>query len=334
LLRESNVMEKCEGKLRARHIGFMLGPRLNASGRIRDAERSLRLLLTKDEVEAGLLAREIEETNKERREQQEKMIAEAVARVIEEGLHEKFAIVIGQEGWHPGIIGLVAGRLVERFRRPAFVLSIDSETGDAKGSARSIPGFHLADAIRAHGNLVAGGGHAMAAGFSTTSALIPAIAEAFHCYATERLTEADFEIALQVDAVVEPREVSFQSVDALELLEPYGCENREPMFSVNSMTVTNIVQTKNPLHPQLVLRAPDGKGPVVKAMAFSLGERLAEYKPGFEAQFLFQPKIEQWNGSRSMKWEIRHFSPLPILHTDPNAENLALVSAQQGNADH
>jgi len=307
LLRESNVMEKCEGKLRARHIGFMLGPRLNASGRIKDAERSLRLLLTKDDIEAGLLAREIEETNKERRDQQDKIIEEAVARVLEEGLHKKYAIVIGQEGWHPGIIGLVAGRLVEKFRRPAFVLSLDSESGTAKGSARSIPGFHLADAIRAHGNLMDGGGHAMAAGFSTTIDLIPKIAEAFHCYATERLTEADFEIALQVDAVVEPREVSFQSVDALEKLEPYGCENCEPMFAVNAMKVTNIVQTKNPLHPQLVLKAPDGKGPIVRAMAFSLGERLEGYQPGFDAQFVFQPRIESWNGSRSMKWEIRHF---------------------------
>ena len=339
LIRESNVLKENQGKLTARDIGFVLGPRLNAAGRIDDAERSLRLLLEKDEIKAGLLARGIEETNKLRKEEQDKMIEQAVARVIEEGLHEKYAIVIGQEGWHPGIIGLVAGRLVERFRRPAFVLSIDSEAGVARGSARSIPGFHLADAIRAHSDLVEGGGHAMAAGFSTSVANVAAVAEAFHCYATTKLTPADFEIVMNVDAVVEPQEVSYKAVSALEDLEPYGAENCVPMFAVGAMKVTNIVQTKNPLHPKLVLRAPDGKGPVVYAIAFSQGERLAEYEPGFEAQFLFQPKIEEWNGNRSMKWDIRHFHAENgrkeelkdggnDSHTDADAQDLNVVPAQ------
>ena len=310
LLRESNVLEKAEGRLRARDIGFVLGPRLNASGRIEDAARSLKLLLTNDDVEAGVLARSIEEINRSRKEQQEKMIAEAVQRVIDDGLHEKYAIVVAQEGWHPGIIGLVAGRLVERFRRPAFVISINPETGEARGSARSIEGFHLADAIRAHKHLVAGGGHAMAAGFSANAMDIAEIAEAFHCYATERLTPEDFEIEFSVDAVVEPSEVSFASVSAMQSLEPYGAANCEPMFAIDTIKIANIKPTKNPLHAQVGLRASDGKGPIINGTAFSMGERLSAFQPGFEAQILFQPVIEEWNGSRSMKWHVRHLTPL------------------------
>lgn len=309
LLRESKVLEESGGKLRAHHIGFMLGPRLNASGRIDDAARSLSLLLTVEDGAATSIAQAIEEINTRRREEQSRIVDDAVKRVLEERLHEKFAIVVGEEGWHPGIIGLVAGRLVEMFRRPAFVLSIDSATNSAKGSARSIPGFNLADAIRAHGHLVDGGGHAMAAGFSTSADKISQVAEAFDAYASQMLTEADFEVLLNVEAVVSPEEVTFGNVECLDLLEPYGCENPHPIFSVKGMRVVRITPTKNPLHAQVSLRSGTGKGPLVRGIAFSMGERLAQFEPGFEADLLIQPRIEEWNGMRSMKWEIKHFEP-------------------------
>jgi single-stranded-DNA-specific exonuclease len=319
LLRESKVFEECNGKINARHIGFMLGPRLNAAGRIDDAARSLDLLLTSDEADAIKIAQTIEQINTQRKEDQKRTVGEAVQRVLDEGLHEGYTIVIGQEDWHPGIIGLVAGRLVEQFRRPSFVLTIGPD-GSAKGSARSIPGFNLADCIRAFPDLVDGGGHAMAAGFSTHAELIPQISKAFNSYAAARLTPADFEIQLRAEAEVEPSEVTFATVEALGMLEPYGAENPEPLFSISGMRVNRIVQTKNPLHPKLILRAADDTGPLVNAMAFSQGERLAQYEPGFEGQFLIQVKIDEWRGSRSMKWEVRHFetdaaTSQPLLET-------------------
>jgi len=328
LLRESKVMEECNGRLRAWHIGFMLGPRLNASGRIDDAVRSLNLLLTSDAKDATRMAQAIEEINTQRKEDQKQMMEEVVKRVLEEGLQERYAIVIGGEGWHPGIIGLVAGRLVEQFRRPSFVISIDSKTNTAKGSARSIPGFHLADAIRAHPDLVSGGGHAMAAGFSLQADRVPEAAKAFDAYAAERLTAADFEVMMNVTAEVSPEEVSFAAVQALEQLEPYGIENCEPTFALNGMRITGIQQTKNPLHPMLVLRATSGTGPFIKAMAFSMGEMLSQYEPGFEAQLLIKATIEAWRGSRKMKWDIKHLAPdLTTCQLSRETESAETVAA-------
>jgi single-stranded-DNA-specific exonuclease len=313
LLKESHVLEESNGKLRAYHIGFVLGPRLNASGRIDDAARSLDLLLTKDRTEASKIAKEIEEINRARKDEQNRMVDEAVKRVLEEGLHLKNAIVIGQEAWHAGIIGLVAGRLVEQFRRPTFVVTIDSESGIARGSARSIPGFNLADVIRDHTHLVSGGGHAMAAGFSTTVDRLEEVAAAFECYASARLTEKDFEVAVSVSACVEPEEVNFASVSALQMLEPFGCANPEPLFCTEGLTFTRILPTKNPVHARVVLRA--GEGPLIQATAFSMGERLAAMEAGFNAQLLFQPRIDEWRGNKTMKWDIRHF--VPELATSP-----------------
>lgn len=309
LMRESNVLEDCSGRLKAWHIGFVLGPRLNASGRIDDAARSLNLLLTSDEIEARTLAAEIEQINKTRKEQMDEMIEIAVQRVIEQGLHTNYAIVLAAEDWHPGLIGLVAGRLVERFRRPTFVVTIDSLTGDAKASGRSIPGFHLADTIRAHAHLVSGGGHAMAAGFSTKRDLVPEVERAFVQYASERLTEADFAVRLNVDAAVTPSEANLMAAKALELLEPFGCENPEPIFEIECASVIRVEPTKNPLHPRIVVRLADGTGPAVKTMAFGMGEKLQAQPLPFEAKMLVGVRVDTWGNRESAKWEIRHFEP-------------------------
>lgn len=311
LLLESNVLEECGGKLTARHIGFQLGPRLNASGRIDDAARSLNLLMESDQVRAGLIAREIEGINRARREEQDRMIDEAVEYVMEHGLHEKSAIVVARDSWHPGIIGLVAGRLVEKFRRPSFVVSIDPESGMAKGSARSIEGFNLAEVIRAHSHLVSGGGHAMAAGFSTEADLIAQVAKAFESYASERLTDPDFEITVAAEAEIEPGEAGFEAVRALSRLEPFGAGNPEPLFLTSGVRIEGVSPTKNPAHAMLQMRAADGQGPLIRGTAFSQGERLSDFSGAFNAQILFQPEIEAYKGSQYLKWHVRHFEPKP-----------------------
>jgi single-stranded-DNA-specific exonuclease len=309
LMKESNLYEECKGHLKAWHIGFVLGPRLNASGRIDDAARSLNLLLTSDETEARTMAAEIEQINKTRKEQMDEMIEIAVQRVIEQGLHTNYAIVLAADDWHPGLIGLVAGRLVERFRRPTFVVTIDSITGGAKASGRSIPGFNLADTIRAHTHLVSGGGHAMAAGFSSTRELIPEVERAFVQYASERLTEEDFAVRLSVEAAVKPSEANLMAAKSLELLEPFGSENPEPIFEIDCASITGIEPTKNPIHPRIVVRSADNTGPAVKTMAFGMGEKLQAQKLPFEAKMLVGVRVDTWGNRESVKWEIRHFEP-------------------------
>ncbi len=153
LMQAANIVIEPGKPLRAFHVGFQIGPRLNAAGRIGDAAIALNLLLENDPTVADTLAREIEAVNTERRGEQQRVVDEAVAMVLERGSQSRNVIVVAKDGWHAGIVGIVAGRLVEQFCRPSFVLTIDSKSGMARGSARGIPNFNLADAIRAHPNL-------------------------------------------------------------------------------------------------------------------------------------------------------------------------------------
>lgn len=305
LLRESGVEQKAVKGLRAYHIGYVLGPRLNAAGRIDDAAISLRLLLSNDEAEAAQLARQIEQINEQRRAEQLRILDEACAMVLETGANQRHVIVVASEGWHAGVIGIVAGRLVEQFQRPAFVGSIDSETGRVKGSARTIPSFHLYHALQAHTHLMEGGGHAMAAGFSADSSRMQEIADALDTYARGFLTEEDFAITRRVDAAVDPEEITPAFVAALNALEPFGDSNPEPMFVARDMSFAQITPTRKPEHVQVTLRRHDG--PVVQAMGFSMGPRLAEVQPGERVDVMFQPELDEYRGVTRLKWILKDY---------------------------
>lgn len=306
LLRESRIAEQGLSELRSYHVGYVLGPRLNAAGRIDDAALALKLLLEREEQAAALLARNIEEINSARKEEQQRILDLAVETVLERGHHERNVIVVGGEDWHPGVIGIVAGRLVEQFRRPAFVGSIDRETGICKASARTIPGFNLANAIRAHFHiLLGGGGHAMAAGCSVSADRLEELADALHQYAGGILSAEDFEETYEVDLEVQPGEVNMTSVQSLSRMEPFGCGNPEPLLIARGMTFSQITPTKNPQHVNAVLR--NGQGPTVRCIAFGMGERFQDLQPGFQGDVLFQPNLEDWNGGRYLKWRLKDF---------------------------
>ena len=189
--------------------------------------------------------------------------------------------------------------------RPSFVLTIDGKSGTAKGSARTIPGFNLADAIRAHPKLMAGGGHAMAAGCTMLASDIEAAATALDAYAGSILTPEDFVPSVRVDMEVAPQEVNLQAAEALTKLEPYGFSNPEPVFLSRNLTVAQILPTKNPAHVRLVLRTESGS--TVPGIAFGIGERLTESGAGVDADLLFQANVDEWKGARTLKWQIKDF---------------------------
>ena len=287
--------------LRGYHVGFVLGPRLNAAGRVDDAAIALQLLMTSDELEAAKLAREIESKNFHRREEQQRILAEAVEVVQEQGAHEKNVIVIAKEGWHTGVIGIVAGRLVELFRRPTIVLAID-ENGHCKGSARSIPKFHLADAILAHPELLSGGGHAMAAGCNFPLANLDEVVSALHNYAGERLTPEDFVPTMTADAEVLASEVTRMALEQLGQLEPFGCANPEPVFVAKGMTLAEVVPTRNPEHVRTLLRSDNGNA---TAMGFSMGDRITADLIGKKIDVAFKPSLNEWRGNVSVRWSLQ-----------------------------
>jgi single-stranded-DNA-specific exonuclease len=309
LIREANINTENLKTMRAYHVGFVLGPRLNAAGRIDDAAIALKLLLENDPVEADRLAKQIEQVNTARRSEQLRICEEAAQMVTDCGFEQRNVIMVANEGWHAGIVGIVAGRLVEQFRRPCFVLTVDPATGQCKGSARGIPNFNLADAIRAFPDLfVSGGGHAMAAGCCFELEKIDKIRDALDGYAGERLTEEDFRPSVRVDMEIDLDEVTFEAAEALSRLEPFGFENPEPLFLARDVTLAQVLPTKSAQHVRVALQ----KGPtnVLKGMAFGIGERVSAIGSGASIDLLLKPTIDEWRGSRTLGVQVKDFVTL------------------------
>ncbi|HLJ60454.1 MAG TPA: single-stranded-DNA-specific exonuclease RecJ [bacterium] len=218
------------GPVEAWHVGWQLGPRLNAPGRLGDPTPALRLLLTDDPVEARALAQTLDEANRERQAVLEHVLAEALAQVGPEP--DGAALVVAGEGWHPGVVGLVAGRLAEQYGRPAVAVALAGGTG--RGSARSVEGFHLVEALgacRAH--LRGFGGHAMAAGLSIDGAEIDGFRRAFLEVAAERAPARA--APLDVDAELALPDVTVALVTALDALAPFGPGNPQPVLAVRAV---------------------------------------------------------------------------------------------------
>jgi single-stranded-DNA-specific exonuclease len=293
------------GPVTSYHVGFVLGPRLNAAGRIDDAAISLELLLETDELKATELAQRIDVINSERRAEQMRIVEEAIRMVQEKGQDKRNVILVGHKSWHAGVVGIVAGKLVETFRRPAFVATIGEDGKRGKASGRSIPKFNLADALRELEHLLQGGGHAMAAGCSFEYDQIDLIADALHEYAGQFLTEDDFKVVRAADLEVDADEVTHQALEQLSQMEPFGAANPEPVFVSRGLTVMQVKPTRNPVHVQLGLRK--GEGRRISAMGFGLGERSEEMPLGSKIDVLFRPCLDEWNGNTTLKWHVRDF---------------------------
>jgi len=218
-------------EIQAGQVGYVLSPRLNAAGRMGDAMRAVRLLLTDDEREANGLARELEEENRRRREVDEETLSDAL-RMIERDFDadRDHGVVLAAEHWHPGVIGIVASRVVERLNRPTVMISVGADEG--KGSGRSIPGFHLHDAfVHCRAHLLRFGGHRAAAGCSIRPDRIPAFREAFASHAHRSLTPEDLIPRLRIDGDLSLGEANGELIRALRHLGPFGVGNPTPIFA-------------------------------------------------------------------------------------------------------
>jgi single-stranded-DNA-specific exonuclease len=220
-----------DGLVQTHHIGFRLGPRLNAAGRLDTAATALQLLLADDPGEGAMLASLLEAHNKDRQEVEQQVHAEAEVMLSGIGdIESTSAIVFGSRNWHPGVIGIVASRLSRLCHRPTILVAFD-ENGIGKGSGRSIPGFSLVQAIETCGeHLLGGGGHAMAAGISVEEAKLDAFRAAFQAAAREALSSEAMTAVLELDAEVRLRDLSLSFFESYKLLEPFGQKNVEPLF--------------------------------------------------------------------------------------------------------
>ncbi|WP_232328866.1 MULTISPECIES: single-stranded-DNA-specific exonuclease RecJ [Sphingomonas] len=282
-------------------LGFALGPRINAGGRVGKSDLGVRLLTTEDPDEARGIAAELDALNEERRaiEAEVQDAAEAACRAAgDASVH-----IAAGHGWHPGVIGIVAGRLKEKLGRPAIVIGID-ETGTGKGSGRSIPGVDLGAAVLAakdHGLLVAGGGHAMAAGLTVAADRI----DAFRAFLEERLADdvahAASVHALQLDASLAPRGVTAELVDAFELAGPYGMGWAAPRIAAGPVRIVRADVVGNG-HVRAILAGDDGAS--LKAVAFraadaELGQALLGAPGDRRLWVAGRPKVDEWGSRRT-----------------------------------
>ena len=291
------------------HAGFVLGPRINAGGRIGRSDLGARLLSTDDPDEARALAAQLDALNAERKAVEREVLDAAVA-VIERTSNQDPdapALVVAADGWHPGVIGIVAGRLRERYRKPVVVIGLDPEAGVGKGSGRSQPGVNLGRAVQAAfdaGLLMAGGGHAMAAGLTVRRDAVPEF-RAFLCdaLADESLAAGRLD-ALEIDALVAPGGAGRALFEDFERLQPFGPGNPEPMFALADVRVDQPMPMRGGhLRCQLV----DSSGARLKAVAWriedtALGQRLAA--GGGALHVAGRLKADDWNGRKGVQLEI------------------------------
>lgn len=298
-----------DGPVQPWHLGFLLGPRINAGGRIGDAGLGARLLMTRDEVEARAIAAELNRLNQERQEIERAAVEEAVAEV-EHRFGDAAAhplLLIGSAEWHPGIVGLVAARLKERFRRPAFALARNGG-GGATGSGRSIPGVDLGAAVRRAveaGLALKGGGHAMAAGITLAPGQEgPFLAFMSECLAGNVAASREAE-ALLVDAALSAGGANPRLIAEIDRAGPFGAGCPEPVFVLPAHRLTEVVQVGSGGHLRVKLRAGDGAtigGVAFRAAQEPLGQTLLAAR-GESVHLAATLTLNRWGGSE--KAELR-----------------------------
>jgi single-stranded-DNA-specific exonuclease len=291
------------------HLGFLLGPRINAGGRIGRADLGVRLLLEEDATEAGRIAAELDRLNGERRALEVATVAQAEAEAMAAlGLEEKGAVVVtAQQGWHAGVVGLVAARLKERYARPAFAIALEPG-GTGTGSGRSIAGVDLGRAVRQavhEGLLVKGGGHAMAAGVTLRKdALAP-----FRAFLEETLgasvEAARRESALKIDGAVSAGGFNLQLAGMLARAGPFGAGNPEPMLALPAHSIA-YAEPVGENHIRARLKSGDGK--FVNAIAFRavgtpLGKALIDNR-GRAVHAAGNIAIDRWQGEERVQMRL------------------------------
>lgn len=229
-----------DGKvITAGHIGFTLAPRLNAAGRVTHATRAVRLLVTEEDDEALAIAEELQATNSERQQIERAIYEEARQSVLAQGNKASHAIVVAGEGWHPGVIGIVASRLVEEFYKPALVISIHDGIG--KGSCRSIDSCNIYEALKSADDvLIQFGGHHQAAGFSIEASQIDELRMRINGYCQEHLDDNDYTPIVDIDGIIETDDVTIDLLEEVAILEPYGMGNSTPIFAISDVAVQNL----------------------------------------------------------------------------------------------
>lgn len=299
LMRHAGIIKygKPSKKITSATVGYVLAPRINAAGRIAFASRAVELLLTQNEEEADKIAEELCEINKLRQTTEQKIYEQAVSLISQSGSDDGF-IVLGYEGWHQGVIGVVASKIAEKYSRPCILFSVDGDT--AKGSGRSIKGFSLMDALSSCGDLLTEyGGHELAAGLSINSANIDSFRQRINDYASAFLKKSDSSVPLEIECEAELSDITEQGVDQLLMLEPFGLSNPQPVMVLKGVLLEDVVPLSMGKHVRFRLSGTvNGKKQEVNAVWFGMQESVFPYCDGDVCDVVFTADINEYMNKR------------------------------------
>jgi single-stranded-DNA-specific exonuclease len=296
-------------------VAFRLAPRINAAGRLGRPTAALELLLTDDEETARRIAGELEELNRERQAVEDRILREASAAIDAwpEARRNRRGYVLADAGWHEGVIGIVASRLVERYRRP--VVLIAGTDGDWKGSGRSIPSFDLHAGLAACADhLERFGGHRAAAGLSIKPEAVDGLAEAFAAYTDEHLADADLRLVTPIDAIVPGSALTLDLCAELRRLAPFGLGNPGVNLLVAGCELTELATVGEGKH--LRFRVADGGRSAGSAIAFGLGSQLDRFRSVGRYDVAFRLQENTWNGTTSPQLVVRRVFDTPDRYVE------------------
>ncbi|MBM7691887.1 single-stranded-DNA-specific exonuclease [Peribacillus deserti] len=295
MFKTANIKQR---EINEESIGFGLAPRINAAGRLDSAYPAVELLLSNDSEEAQIIASEINEMNKERQKIVSETVEEAIREVEDHYPPDSNGIlVIGKEGWNPGIVGIVASKLVDKFYRPAIVLSFDEEKGIAKGSARSIEGFDLfANLSKCRDILPHFGGHPMAAGMTLNLEDVQELRTRLNKLAGEQLSEEDYTPITKLDSKITLEEISLSAIEELEMLAPFGMGNPKPLILIESVPMDSIKKIgADQKHLKIIL---DNGEAELDGVGFGLGVHYDHISPYSRVSVIGELSINEWNNVR------------------------------------
>ncbi len=316
--------------LSAQMIGFSIAPKINAAGRIASADLAEELFLTESEQHAIALSEKLCELNKERQGLENEIVALAVRQIQEAGLEDDPVLVLGDEGWHPGVVGIAASRISERYGKPVIMVSFDGELG--KGSVRATRGF---DAMKALGYasdlLVKYGGHVFAAGLTVNRENFidfrRRVCEyaAIHCKALGEETKT-----VRADAYLTSMDMNVSTVSMIENLAPFGAGNEAPQFLLSNVTVADMIPLSGGKHTKLILEEQDVR---ISALMFGVGPHACLCRPGDRVDVFGAPELNEYMGNTTVQFMVKKLYLACDLSEEYESEKLRYQNIMQGECE-
>lgn len=331
-----NRYARPEPKITSGYIGYTIAPRLNAAGRIRSATLAVELFLSATKKQAEEVAALLCEANRERQNEENRIMKEAFAKIeAEHNFENDPVIVLSADNWHQGVIGIVSSRITEKYGLPSVLISFEgcdaahhTPEDVGKGSGRSVPGMNLVDAlVYSADTLRKHGGHALAAGLSIARGDLPAFREKINEYARTHLEKEDLIPVVEADCSLAMEDLTLALAAELRMLEPFGVGNPTPAFALYGATVEEILPFGGGKHTRLLLR--DGVSHVAAVYFSHEAEKLHLY-PGEKIDLLFNLDINEWNGKRTLQLIVRDLRPAKRLHGGASGDKARFAEIYAG----